>query len=133
MIESAVVEAGKCSWRESIGNVGVVIMGVCALSSLIMQGTKRKDWALRTILTPIFLLCGGMLLLVAAWAKGARFWLCLVIVVFSAAALVKRASRSRRAREDILAPANAQQDKPETQSRADNDGPASSSENRCRP
>ena len=117
MIETEVVEAGKCAWRESVETLGFVIMFVWAVACVIMQGTKFKDRALRTILTPIILLCAGTLCLVAAWPKGTRFWLCLAIVVFSAAALVKHVLRSRREKEHILAPADPRQDKSATQSR----------------
>ena len=109
MIEAEIVEAGKSVWQKTLVLMSFFIMIAWAGATLIMQGTRFKRWALKTILTPIILLCCGIMGLIAARAGNAEFWLFLLIVLLSSAFLVKHMIRIKRQKEDLLASVPAKQ------------------------
>jgi len=98
-----IVEAGKSAWRGGLIHVCFFAIGAWAGASVILLGTRFKRWALRTVLTPIVLLCSGVVGLVAAWSRGAEFWLFLAIVLLSLTSLTVHVIRARSDRADYLA------------------------------
>ena len=103
MVEAEIIEVGQAAWRTSVTHVCFFMIGAWAGASLIMQGTKLKQWALKTILTPIILLISGSAGAIAAWNGGAEFWLFIAILLLSSIGLTMHAMRLRQDRADRLA------------------------------